>query len=126
MAVKRVLHRCGVCRKYHGSPLKMPKMSAWPPEKMNKAAPFTFTGLDYLGPFYVKGEPTKKVWICLFTCVTVRAIHLEVVDDMTSKHFLKALRLFISRRGTPKEIILDNATQFKFTKTAIDKAIGHK
>ena len=45
----------------------MPMMSAWPAEKMNKATPFIFTGLDYLGPFYVKGQPTKKVWICLFT-----------------------------------------------------------
>ena len=112
--VRSVLHRCG--------PFKMPMMSAWPAEKMNKATPFTFTGLNYLGPFYVKGQPAKKVWIYLFTCITVRAIHLEVVDDMTAEQFLMALRRFISRRGTPEEIILDNAPQFKLTKTTVDKA----
>ena len=65
--VLSVLHYYGICRKYHGGPFKMPMMSAWPAEKMNKATPFIFTGLDYLGPFYVKGQPTKKAWICLFT-----------------------------------------------------------
>ena len=47
---------------------------------------------------------------------------LEVVDDIMAVLFLMTLRRFISRRGTPKEIILDNAPQFKFTKTTIDKA----
>ena len=86
----------------------MPMMSPWPAEKIKKATPFTFTGLDYLGPFYVKGHATKKVWICLFTCVTVRAKHLEVVNDMAAEQFLMPLRGFISRRNT-QEIILDNA-----------------
>ena len=59
--VRSVLHHCEICRKYHGGPFKMPMKLAWPAEKMNKATPFTFTGLDYLGPFYVKGQLTKKV-----------------------------------------------------------------
>ena len=75
-------------------------MLAWPAGKMNKATLFTFTGLDYLGPFYVKGQLTKKVWICLFTCLTIRAIHLEVKDDMTAEQFLMALRRFIPKIGT--------------------------
>ena len=53
------------------------------------------TGLYNLSPFHTKGEQTKKVSICLFTCVTVQAIHLDVVDDITSKEFLIALRRFI-------------------------------
>ena len=78
--------------------------------------------MDYLGPFYVKGNPSKKVSIFLFTCVAVRVVHLEVADDMTGEQFLMALRRFISRRGAPKEIILDNAPQFKLAKTTIDEA----
>ena len=50
-------------QKNHGGPFKMPKMSP-------------YTGLGYLGPFYVKGNPSKKIWICLFTCVAARAVHL--------------------------------------------------
>ena len=66
-------------------------------------------GLDYLGTFYVEGNPSKKAWICFFACVAVSAVHLEVADDMTAEKPLMALRKFIFRRGTPKDIILDNA-----------------
>ena len=69
-----------------------------------------------------QGKSFKKVSIFLFTCVAVRAVHLEVADGMTGEQFLMALRRFISRRGTPKEIILDNAPQFKLAKTTIDEA----
>ena len=94
----------------------MPKLADWSKEKISKATPFMYTGLDYIGPFYVK-ENKEKVWICIFTCVTVRA-----VDDMTAEQFLMTLRRFISRRNTPHTIILDNAPQFKLTKTRVDKA----
>ena len=100
----------------------MPKLADWPKEKISKAAPFTYTGLDYIEPFYVKENKEKKVWICIFTCVTVRAVHLEMVDDMTSEQFLMALQRFISRRNTLHTVILDNAPQFKLTKTTVDKA----
>ena len=81
----------------------------------------TYTGLNYTGPFYVK-ESKEKVWICIFTCVTVRAVHLEIVYGMKAEQFFVALQRFISRRNTPDTIILDNVPQFKLTKTALDKA----
>ena len=91
-------------------------------EITSKAAPFTYIGLDYIRPFYVKENKEKKVWICILTCVTVRAVHLEIVDDMTTEQFLMALQRFISRRNTPDTIILDNAPQFRLTKVTEDKA----
>ena len=121
-AVKAVIYQSSVCRKYNGGPYKMPKLADWPKERINKAASFTYTGLDYIGPFYVKENKDKKVWVCIFTCVTVLAVHLEIVDDMTAEQFLMALQRFISRRNTPDTIILDNAPQFKLTKTTVDKA----
>ena len=121
--VRKIIYRCGICKKYQGGPFKMPKMAPWPSIKITRSAPFTYTGLDYLGPLYVKEEKSKrKVWICLFTCVAVRAVHLEIIDDMSANQFLMALRRFISRRGKPTEIICDNAKQFKATKKVIDKA----
>ena len=107
--VKAIIYQCGVCRKYNGGPYKMPKLADWPKEKISK------------GPFYVK-ENKEKVWICILTCVTFRAVHLEIVDDMTAEQFLMALRRFISRRNIAHTIILDNAPQFKLTKTTVDKA----
>ena len=73
-------------------------------------------GLDYLGPVYVKANNgLDKIWICLFTCLSVRAIHLEWVMDLTATQFLNCLRRFVSQRGKPDSIISDNAPQFKLT-----------
>ena len=121
--VRSILLKCGTCKRFQGSPFKMPRMSSWPTSKVTRSAPFSHTGLDYMGPLYIKeADKKRKVWICLFTCVTTRALHLEIVDDMTAEQFLMGLRRFISRRGTPSEIICDNAKQFKATKTVIDQA----
>ena len=121
--VKYILNRCRTCRKYQGGPFKMPEMSPWPKDKTTRAVPFQKTGLDYFGPLYINenGEK-KKVWVCLFTCVVVRAVHLEMVADLTAEEFLMGLRRFIARRGTPEQIISDNATQFKLSKSTIDLA----
>ena len=101
----------------------MPLMPPLPMKRVNPSPPFTYTGLDYLGPLYIKAQAgVSKVWVCLFTCLVVRAIHLELVYDLSAKHFLMCLRRFTARRGVPKEIICDNAPQFKLTKTVMDKA----
>ena len=129
--VKRELNRCAICRRVEGHPFKMPKMPPWPKERVTEALPFQYTGLDYFGPLFIKyfhpasnGPcPTyKKVWVCLFTCMVVRAIHLELVEDMSTDQFLLCLRRFISRRGIPHQIISDNATQFKLAKKVLSKA----
>ena len=100
----------------------MPPMLSWPKNKLRRSAPFKHTGLDYFGPLYVKSQnrKKKKVWVCLFTCIVVRAVHLEIVDDITAKEFLLALRRFIGRRGNPSETISDNAAQFKLSKSTTD------
>ena len=122
--VKLVLRRCKICQKYQGGPFKMPPMSPWPQFKTTISKPFQNTGLDYFGPLLVKnpiGEK-KKVWVCLFTCVVVRAIHLEIVEDLSAEQFLMALRRFFSRRGKPDRIISDSARQFKLAKSTVDLA----
>ena len=128
--VKRELNRCTICRRAEGHPFKMPKMPPWPKERVTEALPFQYTGLDYFGPLFIKDFspasngpcPTyKKVWVCLFTCMVVRAIHLELVEDMSTDQFLLCFRRFISRRGIPRQIISDNATQFKLAKKVLSK-----
>ena len=59
----------------------------------------------------VRGQ--KKVWICLFTCCVVRAVHLELVMDMSTPTFLCYFRRFVDRRGLPKQMISDNGKTFK-------------
>ena len=65
-------------------------------------------------------EPNKN-WVCLFTCLKVRAIHLEVVPTMSAESFLMCLRRFISRRGKPNLIVSDNGSQIKLGCNALMK-----
>lgn len=126
--VRKLLKQCRICRRCEGSAFKLPNMPPWPKERVVEALPFEYTGLDYFGPLHVKlytdtDKPTyKKVWVCLFTCMVVRAIHLELVDDMSADEFLLCLRRFMARRGIPRQIISDNAKQFKATKEMLNEA----
>ena len=80
--------------------------------------PLTNTDNNYFGPLYVKYNTNyKKVWVCLSTYITVSAVYLELVEDMSAELFLEGLRRFIARIGKPDEIISDNATSFKAGKT---------
>ena len=103
-----------MCRKFLGGSFKLPKFAPFPAERTEEATPFSHTGLDYFGPVYVKSDnQPAKAWVCLFTCLKIRAVHLEYVPDMTTSEFLGAFHHFISHQGCPTWIFSDNATQFK-------------
>ena len=72
-------------------------------------------GVDLAGPLLAKSKEGKamKVYICLFTCAVIRAVHLEIVEDSSVIAFLRGFRRFIGRRGIPEQIISDNAKNFK-------------
>ena len=75
--------------------------------------PFIHTGLDYFGPIKVKrGRVTEKRWGCIFTCLTTRAVHLELAGDLTTDWFIMALRRFRGRRGNPTSIRSDSGSNF--------------
>ncbi|XP_062710837.1 uncharacterized protein LOC134288917 [Aedes albopictus] len=75
--------------------------------------PFTFVGVDFFGPVLVKvGRSVVKRWVSLFTCLTIRAVHLEVVHSLSKESCVMAVRRFVSRRGAPSEIFSDNGTNF--------------
>lgn len=75
--------------------------------------PFTTVGLDYFGPVLVRiGRSQSKRWIALFTCLTIRAVHMEVVHSLSTESCIMAIRRFVARRGPPAEIYSDNATCF--------------
>jgi hypothetical protein len=119
--VRKTLKLCFVCRRYEGGPYKTPAFAPLPTSRVTEDTPFSNTGLDYMGPLYVKqSSETKKVWICLFTCMTTRAIHMELVQDLSTTAFLNCLRRFISTRGTPKKIISDNAMQFQLASKTLN------
>ena len=89
--------------------------------------PFTFVGLDYAGPLYIKTETAepKKVWICLLTCCDLRAIHLELVVDLTAQAFIRTFQRFVARRGLPSKLVSDNSKTFKSASNDIAKIMNH-
>ena len=123
--VRQVLRKCISCRRRNEAPLNqimadLPKQRLTPYEP-----PFSYTGVDFFGPFYVKrGRGSDKVYGCLFTCFTSRAVHIEDVSSLQTDAFIQALRRFISNRGFPKEIWSDNGTNFTGADREIRLAIG--
>lgn len=113
--VQKVIRKCLQCVKYGGGPFKLPAMPDLPSERVKLSLPFAFTGMDYFGPLFVDEVTQEKRWVCLFTCLTIRAIHMEVVKDLSAEECLLAIRRFVAVRGLPKLIVSDNATQFKLT-----------
>lgn len=73
----------------------------------------TFCGVDLFGPFIVKrGRTDLKRYGCIFTCLTVRAVHKEVVHSLDTDSFINALQRFICRRGQVRGIRSDNGSNF--------------
>ncbi|XP_073961562.1 uncharacterized protein isoform X2 [Choristoneura fumiferana] len=113
-AVERIIKKCPQCVKHGGGPYPLPPTPALPAERANYSTPFSYTGIDYFGPMYVNTEDgPQKRWVCLLTCLAVRAIHLEIVKNLTADECIMALRRFIASRNVPVQIVSDNAMYFK-------------
>ena len=108
--VKKILWRCAVCRNRRAVPVN-PRMADLPSERFDMSRPFSSVGLDFMGPVYVrKFRRTEKRYILLVTCLSTRALHLEIANSLDTDSFLLALRRFIARRGRPSLIWSDNGT----------------
>lgn len=114
--IRKIVHSCKPCfmqRKHTSTQL----MGDLPAQRIQQSRPFSNTGCDYAGPLTIKfsrGRNPKlsKAYIALFVCMSTKAIHLEVVSDLTTDAFLAALRRFVSRRGKCSNIYTDNGSNF--------------
>ena len=121
-AVKKVLRRCVTCKRYEGKPMTMPHSPQLPQDRVSSQAPFSMTGVDFAGPLYVQvAGQSVKTYVCLFTCGSTRALHLELTQDLTAESFLLAFRRFTGRRGLPLKIMSDNAKTFKASSQDVSK-----
>ena len=112
--IQRLLRSCVLCKRFEGRPYRHPPPPPLPLFRVDKAPPFTYTGVDFAGPLYLKGASTSpKVWICLFTCCVTRAVHLDLVRDLSTSSFIRCLKKFVARRGLPTRIVSDNGKTFK-------------
>ncbi|KAK4324774.1 hypothetical protein Pmani_004614 [Petrolisthes manimaculis] len=111
--VKKTVHQCITCRKLREK-MEVQQMADLPASRVTPyEPPFTRVGVDYFGPFMVKRARSKvKRYGCIFTCLSIRAVHIEVSFTLDTDSFINALERFIARRGEPKEIWCDNGTNF--------------
>ena len=121
--VKKLLSRCVVCKKLEGRPCSVTKVADLPKFRIREVAPFSNVGIDFAGPLFAKccSKSSRKVYIALFTCCVTRALHLELVRDLSAETFLCCLRKFAARRGMPDLIVSDNAKTFKASERAITR-----
>ena len=114
--IRSITRGCITCRRTSARP--QPQMlGQLPIERITPGAVFDQTGVDYAGPVYIKygyvRKPTViKAYVCVFVSLSVKAVHLELISDLTSEAFIATLRRFISRRGKPSLIWSDNGTNF--------------
>lgn len=112
--VQKIIGKCPQCKRHGGGPYTLPSTPALPTERVKYDKSFAYVGIDYFGPMLVRSENGKeKRWISLFTCLVIRAIHLEVVKDMSTEECSLAFRRFIASKGIPELILSDNALQFR-------------
>lgn len=92
-----------VCRQYCATNIEL--STFLPPVRTTEADTFNVIGVDFASPLYVKERAVQvKAYIVLFTCAVTRAVHLELVSDMTTESFLRAFSLFVARRGLCKTV----------------------
>lgn len=114
--MRKIVHECVTCTRLRGKSVS-PLMGNLPEERVAANFPFYHCGVDYAGPVMIltrkgRGATTTKAYICLFICFSTRAIHLELVTDLSSEAYILALKRFISRRGKPAKIFSDNGKNF--------------
>ena len=109
--VKRITRNCVSCRKRNANPCSQ-KMADLPSARVQAHThPFTNTGIDYFGPIEVKqGRSNVKSYGVIFTCLSSRAVHLEVAHSLTTDAFLGVFSRFVARRGRPICVYSDNGT----------------
>ena len=114
-AVKNVISLCFMCKRFNSLAFKYPKVTNLPKHRVNLIKPFRHTGIDYTGVIQLrekKGDKCKEMYLLIFTCLCIRAVHIELVPDMNTKSLVLAIIRFTNIYGIPSHIYSDNAKTF--------------
>lgn len=126
---KHVVRNCVSCVKARPQLLEQ-FMSELPASRVSATRPFSTAGVDYWGPITLKpthrrGVP-QKAYVAVFVCFSTRAVHLELVIDLSTAKFLQALRRFVARRGLCQQIYSDNGRNFVGAANELRKLVRSK
>ncbi|XP_059046033.1 uncharacterized protein LOC131841729 [Achroia grisella] len=123
--VRSIASRCLFCRYRRADPQPQ-RMADLPAERMqHNRRPFSYSGVDFFGPLEVTvGRQRHKRYGMLFTCLTVRAIHIELTVDLSTDSVIMALRRMASRRGMPTVIVSDNGTNLRGADNGLKRSLA--
>lgn len=121
--VKNIIHKCLTCFRFKADTAKQ-LMGSLPADRVTASRPFQKVGMDFAGPFSVKqsrarGVLITKGYIALYVCFVTKALHLELVSDLSTDTFLASFKRFIARRNVPTEVYCDNASNYKGAKNQL-------
>lgn len=108
--VKRISRECVICKRHRKLGKNVTPLIPLPTNRTDTGKPFEVSGVDLAGPLLLRNG--DKVWIVLYTCAVYRAVHLELVNGLSTREFLLSFRRFIARRGRVSTIYSDNGTNF--------------
>ena len=121
--ISSLIHNCVQCSKLRGKTLTQ-KMADLPAERLLPEPPFTHCGMDVFGPFSCKeGRKELKRYGLIFCCLASRAVHLELLNDLSTDCFINSFRCFTSLRGPVKSILSDRGTNFVGASNDMAKAL---
>ena len=121
--VAKLIHTCVLCRKLR-RPTESQRMAELPKERLEASAPFTYSGMDCFGPFIVKkARKEYKRYGLIFTCLYSRAVHIEMLEDLSTDSFINALRCFISLRGAVRQLHCDQGSNFVGARNEFKEAL---
>lgn len=123
--VKKISRSCLICKK-RKCRNEEPMMGDLPEGRLAAyVLPFTHTGMDYFGPLEVTvGRRKEKRYGVIFTCLTIRAVHVELAGSLDTNSAIMAIRRFMSRRGKPVHIYSDNGTNLRGAERELKRAIA--
>lgn len=121
--IRKIIFKCVTCAR-HKSFMPSPIMGDLPGARTCQVRPFSNVGIDYAGPIMIKesrrrNARSSKGYLAIFVCMAVKAVHIEVVTDLSTAVFIAALHRFVSRRGVPANIYSDCGTNFKGANTIL-------
>lgn len=112
---RRTVQQCITCAKAKPQ-WSTQLMGNLPATRIEPARPFVNSGVDFCGPMRIhyksRGKHPQKCYVAIFCCFATKAVHIEVVSDLTTDAFIAALKRFMSRRGNCRKLYCDNATNF--------------
>ncbi|XP_042857471.1 uncharacterized protein LOC122243811 [Penaeus japonicus] len=121
--VARHIFRCVTCKRLRGT-FQEQKMSDLPPVRLEPTPPFTYSAVDYFGPFFVKEgrKEIRKIW-CSIHLYGLKGNLYRTANTLETDSFLNAYRRFIGRRGPVRQLRSDQGTNFVGAKNELQECL---